>query len=323
MEVNLILRIAAAKLFRYIPDISVSVSEWKSCDLIVKSKTEDFVFGVKVGGSTYTSSNDFAEYVEWLDSLESYDIRIPIIVACVNENSEEVRIGMLTKWMWNKLDIFRNPQVVKLNERNGSILYDNIKTMDGVIRVVRDENRGILKTISIVQNLHGRRSEGLMMYLRSFTESYKILKKQLVDQKSKFERYLYGTAQEEFPQDQLDEIILSGLRFQYRDADISIHSSTLLFNTDIDKLRQQINAFRFYHNMTFMIEPDLSDFSEAITHLGLFNAFTFKLRCYTVLNDGNDETIICSLPTEEWTTFIKKYPIFKSSFRSIASILAP
>lgn len=322
MEVNQILRLAASKLFRYIPDISISVSYWRLCDLFVKSKTEDFVFGVKVGGSTYTSSNDFAKYVESLNGLEGYDIKIPIIVACVNENSEEVRIGMMTKWMWNELEIFSNPQLVKLNERNGSILYDNIKSMDGVIRMLRNENLGVLKTITITQNQNGRRREGMLFYLRSFTDSYKILKKQLVDEKSKFERFLYGTAQKEYPQDQLDEIFLSGLRIQYLGADVSVNSSILLFNSDIKKLREQINGFCFSRKMTFQIGPDLPDLSEAIMRLGIFKSFQFPIICYSNSYDWIKETILCDLPPEEWAEFSKNYPAIKSTFRSGECLLA-
>lgn len=227
----------------------------------------------------------------------------------VNENSEEVKIGIITKVRLGSPVFFRNPRMVYLNENNAEILYDNIKSMDYVIRNLSSSKWGILKKLGIsIRENNGFVARACIMYLRPFSEDYKMQQPQISNDKERFERYEYGIPQEEYPVDSIDEVIKDGVQSIFPDAEISQSSSLLLFNTHLDNLRMKIDNYGIPKNIRLQIEPNID---EAILELGFFSSIILNLKLYPqnpMLNNyWHDEVRIISLDPEDWRMFYDAY----------------
>lgn len=322
MELDLRLRIATSKLYKcFGEDIAIKLSDNSLCDLIVRNKKDSFSFGVKVGGTTFTATKEFNDYINDLHHTSIQEFEFPLIVACVNINSEEVRIGMLSRIRFDEFIVYRNPQLVILNERNASILYDNVNSLDNIIRVLHNDNWGIVKDIKITRKIKHVEIDAHIIYLRTLNDNYKFKRPTLEFQKSKFERYMFGLDEQEYPQDLLDEIILKGVTNFYYDSEVSVKSSMLLFNTELRDLKNVISSYQHPKEISFLIEPDID---KEIMHMGFFTSYEFSLNLYTgnnlFINLWNDERIVISLSNHEWKSFSEN-SIMRTSIKKVSSIL--
>ncbi|MDE5840684.1 MAG: hypothetical protein K2H49_07155 [Muribaculaceae bacterium] len=307
-------RIAAAKLYKYLPDIYIQFADSGYYDLLVSDKSEGFIFGVKVGSTKMFRTEEYKEYFQQLSSADMEEIKYPIAVLSVNEMTEEVSIGLLTKIRLFQPIFFRNPKMVPINGDNAAIMYDNIKSMDRTIRCLKSDNWGIIKHFKISKE----RRDGLLMranlmYLRRFADEYKMRKPEISDEKEEFKRYVYGIPQNEYPSDIIDEEISEGISSIYEGYDISKKSSLLLFNTELDNLRSEIKLYGKPKELTLQFEPDIE---KEIMKLGYFNIVPLKFCLYPenpLLNDfWQDEFKTVTLQPGKWNTF---YDTYKSGAR--------
>lgn len=301
-------RIAASKLYKYLPGIYIQLAKNKYYNLLISNQSEGFAFGAKVGSTKMLQSNDFKEYFRVLSMANMEEIKYPIVAISVNENSEDVKMGMLTKIRLLRPKFFRNPRMVSVNENSVAILYDNIKSMDNVIRNLNSDNWGVIKKINIsIYRNDGFTAKAYVMYLRPFGEDYKC-QPDISDEKEKFERYVYGIPQDEYPSDIIDEVIEGGIATIYPGAEIVQQSSLFLFNTDLDNLRRTTETHGRPKNISFRIEPNID---EEIKTSGYFSSILIDLKLYpenALLNDfWQDRMELILLDLGRWMNFLDIY----------------
>jgi hypothetical protein len=311
-EENMIpLRIAAAKLYKFLPEIKISVVDDKRYDLIITHKQDEFTFAAKVGDTTMLDTAEFNECIEEICKSGIENIKYPIVAVTVQEDTEEVEIGIITSIRFNTLRIFRSPNMVPITQENALILYDNVKAMDSVIRNLHSANWGVIKNCTIKIKRNDRRIDTAhAIYLIPLSNNYKMKQVQISNKKERFERLSLGTPEKDYHSDIFDAVIYKGLKQLYPDAQISIKSSLLLFNTELDDLKVQISTYANPVDLEFIIEPTID---EAIREWGFFKSIHFHLELYPgkVALEGNwhDDVCTVTLGTKDWTDF---YNLYKS-----------
>lgn len=304
------IKIAAVKLYKFFPDLSIQTSENGYYDLFATDKVSGFKFGVKVGSSKMLSTNEYEEYFDKLRQVAADSIDCPIVAMSVNESSEEVKIGIITKIGIGETKLFRMPQMVVINTANARILYDNIKAMDSVIRALDSSNCGIVKQLTISVPLgNGVEEVANAIYVRPFTDVYKMRATETVTEKERFERYVYGIPENEYPSDILDEVILKGMTEEYPHAAIATRSSLLLFSTDLENLRREVENSGEPKLQTFQIEPNIE---EEIIRNGFFTALRYRIDLYPCNPRSQywtNTTTIVSLDKNQWKDFNDKYKL--------------
>ena len=184
------------------------------------------------------------------------NVRLPIILLLVNEEKESAKVGFLVGWRFGRPRIYKNFELRALNQKSADTCLQIIKSMDEVIRVLSTENINVLKRISFSKKLHDNRvQQAEILYLRKLSSSYRMNQKEVVDERERFERLLKGTPEDEYPQDELDNVILEAVKNQYKNAKVS--SKLLLLSTDIEDL-QHYKDIHCYHT-TLLVSPDLSN----------------------------------------------------------------
>lgn len=296
------LRIVAARLFRYMPNLVIEFSSNSFFDLLATDKTDDFSFGVKVGSSSMFRNKTYNEDFDEFEKLDVSQINVPVIAAIADIDSENVKIGIVTKIRLGEIKLFRSPTMVTLNEGNARILYDNIKSMDNVIRVLKNDNIGIIKDYTIIPSTQNNISPcAHLIYRRQFREGYRMVRKQVTDDKEKFQLYAFGVPQDWYPEDEFDRYVMRGIQETWQDANITLHNDMLIFNTELDSLRNRIISYVPKRDFILQIEPEIDE--NFLTKYEIFTALIFGFELYPepiYQNYWTDTHTILSINLENW-----------------------
>jgi len=293
-------RIAANVLYRISGGCKILSVNSELYDYVVV--VDGFDFGIKIGSSTMTSNESFSAYLNLLETTdyEKDGEKRPIVLMCVNESSEEAHFGFVLGWRFNQPIIYRNVTLRKINKQTWPIFIDNVKTMSTVIRVLSENAIGVVKKIYIDDNgVQGRPHHAKMIYVRRFSNTYKMQQKVISNEKERFERQMFGIPEDEYPSDDLDKDLQNELIGKYQT--VRVKSELLLFSSELQELKQETNRCT-KHKVTLIYEPSFDQ-----TLMGLLNnvslpQFQFNLYISSPfdINHFQDSTLTVIKPINEW-----------------------
>jgi len=248
-------QIAAIAILRQLRGCRIEQAQSQYFDLLVYFEDTSLVFGVEVKNSGFLRTNHFQDYLRNLERIDISDSenRIPVLLAAVNEEDESVKIGFLLAWQFGKAKIYRKPAMVELNSSNADKILDLVRSMDETIRLLSDHGMKVVKRIKVEhEEANGRLCHGDVVYLRDFTQEYRMHQKQVVDERERMERMIHGTPQNEYPDDELDNAIFE--KIQERFPGSRKISDLMLFSTELRDL--QLLSRSLYRSFTFSVEPE-------------------------------------------------------------------
>lgn len=261
------LQIAAMILYRNIPNISLVQSDDNAYDILCSSTIDELRFGVNVVSSSFSASNTYERYLNYLDSVNYSDrsYQIPILLMSVNESTETAMIGIQVGWIFGKPTIFKKPSMMSLTKENSNKILDAVKSMDETIRLLSEHGMKIIKTINLVKSdLNGMNPQARIVYLRDLTDQYKMNPKVVVNEREKIDRLLTGIPEEEYPNDFLDVAVLEMVKQAFPNA--KMKSQLLLFSNELRELQRLSHSVRLTSEM--LVEPNMNDLPDiAITML--------------------------------------------------------
>lgn len=250
------LQIAATILYRLCGDINIESVNTIFYDLKVKIKDSNLYFAVKVGSSSFIKNVSYETYTEQLRNSYIGNVSnfIPVILMCINENTETATWGFQVGWMYNKPIILDRIKQSVANEKSWALLYDHIKSMDNTIRILSEFGMKIIKTLDIETIYREQTCNAKIIYLRDFSDKYKMKQTSPATDEERFHRMMYGIPEEEYPRDELDDIICQSVNSKYRIN--SVYSKLLLFSSELRDL-QVYRDFR-HEECIILVEPIFS-----------------------------------------------------------------
>lgn len=249
-------QIAAIAILRYLPGCNIKQVSSPYYDLLVSFDNSSLVFGVKVTNSGFVRTIHFQEFMQALMeiNISEKENRIPLLISSVNEEDESVKIGFLLGWQYGKARIYRKPSMVDLNTGNADKILDLVKSMDETIRLLSEHGMKVVKRIQIEhQNVNGRLSFGDVVYLRDFTQDYKMHPKEVVNERERMDRMIHGTPQNEYPDDELDIAIFE--KIQERFPGSRKYSDLILFSAELRNLQHLSSSL--CRSFSFSVEPGI------------------------------------------------------------------
>lgn len=257
------LQIAAMILYRNVPNITLVQSNDNAYDILCSSTIDELRFGINVVSSSFSTSNTYEHYLNYLDSIDYSDknYRIPILLMAVNESTETAMIGIQVGWRFGRPIVFKKPTMRSVTQENADKIINSVKMMDNTIRMLSEHGMKIVKTIAVESIQHnGRAHHAKIVYLRDFTEQYKMKQKIVVDEREKFNRLFNGIPEDEYPNDFLDDSILEMVNQKFSGAKLT--SSMMLFSSDLRDLQQLAQSIRMKAEM--FVEPNLTNIPNAV-----------------------------------------------------------
>lgn len=321
-EYRRIEQIAATILYRYFGNIVISpaISKLPFDFLVSYNDGSSLKFGVEVR-KAQANNQDIERIINRILSMDfsEKDNRIPIIILFVSEESESAKVAFLLGWRFGKPQVYRDFEVRNLNEKTAGICLQLIKSMDEVIRVLSVDDLNVLKRISFSKKLGDNRvQQAEVLYLRKLSSTYRMNQKEVVDEKERFERLLKGTPEEEYPQDELDQLILTSVKKQFKNA--KVRSKLMLLSTDLDDLQY----YKDIHcvNTTLLVTPDLSNIpTVALSMLDGLELFNVRLDVFVeniFYKDAFDGVSFdIEEPIEGWLKKVTEWNKLKETMRPI------
>lgn len=319
-------RIVANLLYKKINSIIVSFSNTPLYDLVVEEKQSGLLFGVKAAGMDYPDSGEYQSYLKLLEDCkyELKDERMPIILMCADKDTEIIRFGYQLTWERYRATIQTKVTLRDINPENWEALIVNLKEMDRVIRFLENDKISVIKRIAVEKKMSwGGIAHADIIYLRRFTEQYKMQKKEVQTEQERFHRMLTGIPEEEYPNDILDDVILKGVESVFPNP--RKKSQILLLNTELQDLKRELERSKKAINIR--IEPE---FSDLLNYKGFVNSFRILEIPITLYHDPikifddsfNDEYPSVVAPVAEW---IRGYGVLErlknETLRSIEDVM--
>ena len=297
-------RIVANLLYRRIDGINITLSNSTLYDLVIEEKSCGLFFAVKVGDMDYPYTEDYQLYLKALGERNYWtrDERLPIILMCADKNSEEIKFGYQLTWQRYRASIQTKVTLLDMTVENWEDMIVNLKEMDRVIRVLDNGKISVVKRIAIEKKIPaGGVSHGDIIYLRRFTNVYKMQQKEVSNEQEQFKRMLFEIPEEEYPHDLLDDLIMQGIESIYPGA--RKKSSILWLNTELQDLSRDLD--RTKKEVRIRIEPNFADLQNYQGFINSVKILDIPLTLYhdpiKILGDNiTDEYTSVSMPVARW-----------------------
>lgn len=297
-------RIVANLLYRRIDGINITLSNSTLYDLVIEEKSCGLFFAVKVGDMDYPYTEDYQLYLKALSERNYWtqDERLPIILMCADKNSEEIKFGYQLTWQRYRASIQTKVTLRDMTVENWEDMIVNLKEMDRVIRVLDNGKISVVKRIAIEKKIPaGGVSHGDIIYLRRFTNVYKMQQKEVSNEQEQFKRMLFEIPEEEYPHDLLDDLIMQGIENVYPGA--KKKSSILSLNTELQDLSRELD--RTKKEVRIRIEPNFADLQNYQGFINSVKILDIPLTLYhdpiKILGDNiTDEYTSVSMPVVKW-----------------------
>ena len=316
-------QIASTILYRCFGDITITQTKEGVCDFIVTyNDGTDLRFGVVVKRYPLESKEQFNKLI---NSLEKADFtldanRLPIIALYVDETTENAKVAFLVGWRFQKPRIYRDFEVRNLTPKSSSICLQIIKSMDSVIRFLSKDDLNVLKKIIFSRKMSDNRiQQAEILYLRKLSVDYRMNEKEVVNERERLERLVKGTPEEEYPQDDLDRLILESVKNQFKDAKVS--SKLILFSTDLDDLQVYKNVH--CHHTTLLVSPEMNSLTTTqLTMLDGLEMLNVNLDVFVdniFYQDSFDNVSFDKVePLEGWLEKLIVWKLMKQTMRPVS-----
>lgn len=181
------------------------------------------------------------------EALSIPDINCVPVVAITQKNAQPY-IGILSYCEYDKYYLNRNISWKILNDENMIWLAIQLRAHRGSIRFLPQQFFRIEKIITLNSS---SLLNGQVRYLRTFGERYRIKRRSALSTQEQFSRNVYGTPEEDYPQDVLDNIIFKAVQKAYPEA--QRQSCTILFDSDLLN-RRILNEAKIDHQKIYAVD---------------------------------------------------------------------
>ena len=248
------IQIAATILYRLSDNIKIETVNNVLYNFKVIIQDYNLSFAIKVASSSFTKNVSYKTYLEELKETfnNNCDGFIPIILMCVNESTETAMWGFQVGWLYNKPIIFDKVKFMTSNEKSWNLINDHIKSMDNTIRILSIYGMKIMKSLEIAIDYNQQTFKAEIVYFRDFSDLYKIKQTSYKADKERFYKLLNSIPEEEFPVDDLDNMIYQCISSKYHI--VNTRSRLMISTFELRNLQHYKNSIHKKGNI--VIEPD-------------------------------------------------------------------
>ena len=152
----------------------------------------------------------------------------PIILITNVESEQQIYFAVLAYWDFERYFYCKNLIWKRVNQKNVGLFRCFAKARRGNLRFLPNQIFRIEKIISLnASSLF----DGEIRYFRTFRNGYRMKKTEIESNDDQVNRYIYGTPENAYPRDRLDDMILKAVQETYPGA--TMKSNLILFETDL------------------------------------------------------------------------------------------
>lgn len=173
-------------------------------------------------------------------------LSIPIIACFVDTKTFDVSLQIVLNRRYEHVQIipYNIEKACSMTEKSMALILHNIDT---TIRCLPKPMWSVCKSLILNDEKFPNAS---IIYLRSLRENYKMKQSLQTEDLERFNRLLQGIPEEEYPSDEVDNLLFSLSRDHFKN--VKVRSSLVLFNTDLKNLQIYKNLYKHAINVMFL-----------------------------------------------------------------------
>lgn len=152
----------------------------------------------------------------------------PIILITNIESEQQIYFAVLAYWDFERYFYCKNLIWKRVNQKNVGLFRCFAKARRGNLRFLPNQMFRIEKIISLSAS---SLFDGEIRYFRTFRDGYRMKKTEMQSSSDQVDRLIYGTPENAYPRDRLDDMILKAVQEAYPGA--TMKSNLILFETDL------------------------------------------------------------------------------------------
>ena len=257
-------------------------------DLLVTSLKRGLRYGVEIKRSEFARTKSYDGYIERLQQRQG-KISVPILVVCVNESTEEVKIGIVFSWFHKRPLVTRDVVLWKSTQENWEKALDLLALsahVEGPIEFLQMDNLFVKKTIHLsTERRDGRRYLAELVFMRKLSPEYNMnpIERNTPQDERLF--YLNGYNEEEYPSDALDKAVYTAIHDKIEET--TLRSQLIVMNTELRDLQIYRECNR--GQVIVHISPRLDNIDENVMRLlGGHTEFNITVELYAHSEDDRD-----------------------------------
>lgn len=260
-------QIVASEIAKYDKDSQIWVqSVIRGYDFLVTSFGKGLKYGVEIKRSEFSRTKSYAKYIEKLQRHQA-EIDVPILIVCVNESSEEVKIGIVFSWFHRRPSVTRDVVLWKSTQENWDKVLNLLSIsahVEGPIEFLQMDSLYLKKTLTLNdERRDGHRFLAELVYMRKLSPDYKMQPKERNSLQDELQFYLRGYDVDEYPSDSLDKAIYEAVHEKYEDTEA--RNQLIVMNTEL----RDLQIYREYNRglVNIHVAPRLDDMNDAVMQL--------------------------------------------------------
>lgn len=285
------MQIVASEIIRYDSDAQIDEMDeehYYGYDIMVTSLRRGLQYGVEIKRSEFARTKNYDGYIKKLQQHQG-EIRVPILLVCVNESTEDVKIGIVFSWFHKRPLVTRNVVLWKSTQENWKKVLDLLAYsahVEGPIEFLQMGNLFVKKTIQLsAEKRDGRRYLAELVYMRKLSPEYKMNPIERNTPQDKMQFYLNGYYQDEYPSDTLDNAIYTAIHNKMDET--MVNNKLIVMNTELRDLQIYRECNR--GQVAVHISPRLDIMDENVMRLlGGFTAFNITVELYAQSVEDRD-----------------------------------
>lgn len=306
-----IIQFAASLLLQLDRNLKVYQANSSLYDIIIETPGDKAICLARVIDDDFLASEGFAAYM--------HELRSQSAIAEIDGNPlcliklDEVDLSLDFQIIgWRDFEGYKIEESInfqRLIAENVDYLINEIRKLNHTIRILDMDNVKVIKHIRLEVDSFGHRVPAEIVYLRDFTDGYKMAQIEPETEEEEREKRETGHFQRQYPSDILDEAIIDAVKNIYPQA--GGFNSLLVTNMDYRKLLE-IQMHSKHEEAEIRIIPDFENLPlEVIARMGRIKGLRFRLDIYIQPSPEShlydNEGFELRLPMNNWIDTLNRY----------------
>ena len=216
------------ELKRFFGDSVIEPEDKMPFDYIIKAEGSTILCYVVIKGQDIEDDKYLIDIAKRIRDYATNEV--PVVL--IKDIKGDLMVGLLCYWEYGRYMYNRDINWRPLDYETIDWLQVQLRAKRMNIRLLPDKFFRFIKTIRLNVTML---TDAEIVYFRRVTEKYRMQPDTSITDIERFNRLLKGTPEEEFPKDELDELILKKVQEYYPSA--SIKTRSMLCETELLDLR--------------------------------------------------------------------------------------
>ena len=321
-----IIQLTASLLLRMNGDIEIEQANSELYDIVIVTHGDKSRCLVRVIDEEFFQNGEIERFFKYLYTKSAWEEMggYPLCLVKIDEQKLALDFQVVARDEWGEYNIDDDIHLDRLDVKGLKWLINEIRKWNHNISFLDRDVHGIIKSIGLDKDIYGNRIPAKIIYIRDFSDDYKMNSQKPSNDEETREKQVYVHMQKEYPQDILDDAILTAVRSLHPEAQMR---SDLLITTDQYKVLLRQQRLKRVESAEIRILPDIGAVPpEQLVWIGSIEALRFEVDIFAeddkeITHLYDNEGYEVRLPMKDWVNTLNRYSQVLRSLHRVSDVI--